>query len=66
MRDFVFSELYGPFKCEHEECGTNTYMIRLTSDENNQLPAQSGPLAVHHIFSNNLGIALCEEHANTK
>ena len=65
MRDFHFSELYGPFRCEKDDCQNNTYMIRLTDDENKQLPEQSGPTAVHHIFRNNLGIALCEHHANT-
>lgn len=64
MRDFHFSELYGPFKCEYDDCEEQTFMIRLTNDENKQLPEQSGPVAVRYIFSNNLGIALCEHHAN--
>lgn len=65
MRDFVFGEMYGPFRCEYDDCGADTYMIRLTDEENDQLPEQSGPTAVHYIFSHNLGIPLCDNHDNT-
>lgn len=63
MRDFMLSELYGPVPCEHPGCtDKDAFTIRLTDEENNQLPKKSGSAAVIFIFKNKLGTALCDNH----
>lgn len=63
MRYFTFGELWGPFPCEHPGCTEKkVYTIRLTDEENDSLPEESGPNVAAFIFDNKLGVAVCSEH----
>ena len=66
MRIFSVSELWGPYRCEHEhdgkKCGAETFDIVLTDEENGLLPEETGPKAITFILQNRLGRALCEVH----
>lgn len=62
MRVFEFSELWGPFSCEHAGCKKETFSVVLTDVENERLPEASGPVAVDFILKNRLGTAACDQH----
>jgi hypothetical protein len=62
MRAFSFSELYGPFRCEHHGCKERTFVIVLSDAENEGLPESSGPKAAAMILSQKLGKATCDDH----
>lgn len=68
MRDFWFSELWGPFDCEvkGEKCKTTAWMITLTDEENAKLPEQTGPDAASFILREKLGIAVCDKCQSPK
>jgi len=62
MRYFTFGEAWGPFDCEHPDCKEETNTIRLTDEENELLPEQTGPRVANFILENGLGIVVCKKH----
>jgi hypothetical protein len=60
-RYFTVGELWGPCPCLVDGCPSYlAWTIKLTAEENNKLPEQSGPEAVKYIFKHKLGIPMCE------
>lgn|GEM_PF-247141 len=66
MRLFTFSELWGPFPCEHPDCTKQTFTVILTDEENARLPEESGEKAAAFILRHKLGKAVCDEHCGNK
>lgn len=58
-RAFTVGDLYGPLRCEIDNCGQATSTLILTEAENHSLEVKQGSEAVNIIFERNLGIAVC-------
>ncbi len=61
MIPFSLGELYGPAKCEHEECDDNAWFIWMTPEEYTTAKEQKNPTL--YVFENKVGTAMCEKHA---
>lgn len=62
VRPFVFSGLWGDIQCEHPQCRMRTNTVWLTKLENDSLPEPCWTNAAIAIFSEGIGIALCDHH----
>ena len=61
MRIFTFSELWGPFPCEHPGCENDAFAVVLSDEENRSLPEAHGSRAAAFILRKKLGTAACDE-----
>ena len=56
---FTYNEVFGPFKCEVDGCGKESWSIVAVDEE---LPEGDRFDQACHVFRNNLGTAMCDEH----
>ena len=58
---FTFTEEYGPFMCEHEDCHKLTHSVLIPDDEYASIPdGMGGSALAHYIIEHYIGKRICK------